>query len=414
MLTKDLLKFRRAGKGIKPQFIDAEDNTLLELAGELMQIYNVAAETQQSRGEIAETVEPLLTGSRDQKFVRGLNKLIIDRCEFSIHDNKDYASLRHDTFALAAKLFSESELPDDNALRAAVMSSDHELGGFVENGIYADLPDNERLTKFRTLFPKELLQRYNCSLVQALLIYSERLELKVVEPEPAKLRKMFKYLKFFRLLAMVETIKGTANGLKFTIDGPASLFENSRKYGLQLAIFFPAVCDLAKWHLKADIKLNNKDSRLNLNETAGLVSHYRNFSAYVPEEIVMFHRLFKQQVDDWLIVGDTPFIKPSGREVIFPDLSFQSQAGQLIHLELFHRWHSGPLLQRLEQLAEKSELPLIIGVDRSLYNKPEIKAQLDGNEVFEQRGFLFRDFPGVEKVRKVLSMQVLPKPAQGD
>ena len=408
MLTKDLLKFRRSGKGIKPQFIDTKENSLLELAAELMQVYNVAAENQQRRGEIAERVEPLLTGAQDQKFVRGLNKLILDRCEFSIHDDKDYAQLRHDTFALAAKLFNEAELPDDEALRAAVTVADHELGEFVTHGIYADLPDNERLTKFRSLFPQELLQRYNCSLVQSLLIYSERLELKVIEPEAAKLRKMFKYLKFFRLLAMVETIPRVKHGFKFTIDGPASLFENTRKYGLQLAIFFPAVCDLAKWHLKADIKLNNKDSRLNLNETAGLVSHYRNFSAYVPEEIVMFHRLFKQQVDDWQIVGDTPFIKPSGREVIFPDLSFQSTTGKIIHLELFHRWHSGPLLQRLEQLAEKTELPLIIGVDRSLYNKPEIKAQLNGNEIFEQRGFLFRDFPGVEKVRKLLNSILCP------
>ncbi|MCF6174417.1 MAG: DUF790 family protein [Victivallaceae bacterium] len=403
MLTKDLLKFRRAGKAIKPQFIDAEDKPLLDFAAELMEIYNVAAEKQQSRGEIAEIVEPLLTGARDQKFIRGLNKLILDRCEFSIHDSKDYASLRHDTFALAVKLFNKADLPDADALYAAVMRTDPDISKFVANGIYADLPDNERLTKFRTLFPKELLQRYNCSLVQSLLIYSERLELKVVEPEPAKLRKMFKYLKFFRLLAMVETIKGTVNGLKFTIDGPASLFENSRKYGLQLAIFFPAVCDLAKWQLKADIKLNNKVSSLNLNESTGLVSHYRNFSAYVPEEIVMFHRLFKQQVDDWLIVGDAPFIKPSGRDVIFPDLSFQSTAGKVIHLELFHRWHSGPLLQRLEQLAGKSDIPLIIGVDRALYNKPEIRLQLDGNKVFEQRGFLFRDFPGVDRVRKVLN-----------
>lgn len=405
MLTKDLLKFRRSDKGIKPLFIDSEDKQLLTLAEELIQVYATAAEKQQRRGEIAEIVEPLLTGAKDQKFIRGLNKLMLDRCEFSIHDNKDYVNLRHETFALAAKLFHANELPDDAALRAAVVSTTPELGEFIERGIYADLPDNERLTKFRSLLPRELLQRYNCSLVQSLLIYSEKLELKIVEPDPAKLRKMFKYLKFFRLLAMVETLPRIANGMKFTIDGPASLFENTRKYGLQLAIFFPAICDLSKWQLNADLKLNNKVSRLKLNESSGLVGHYRNFSAYVPEEIVMFHRLFKQKVDDWNIVGDTPFIKPSGREIIFPDLSFQSLSGQLIHLELFHRWHSRPLLQRLEQLAVQSDMPLIIGVDRALYNKSEIKLLLDGNDVFEQRGFLFRDFPGVERVRKLLNLQ---------
>jgi hypothetical protein len=54
-------------------------------------------------------------------------------------------------------------------------------------------------------------------------------------------------------------------------------------------------------------------------------------------------------------------------------------------------------------LAEKTALALIIGVDRALYNKPEIKSQLNDNDIFAQRGFLFRDFPGVEKVRKLLN-----------
>ncbi len=406
MLTKDLLRFRRSGKYIKPLFIAVDDDKLLRLAGELLQIYTAAEQQCQTRRQIADQIEPMLSGWPDQKLIRGLNKLILDRCDFSIHAAVDYGALRQQTLALAAKIFRESEnISEATALVAAVKEADPALDEFIRGGIYADLPENEVLMKLRRLYPQELLQRYNVALVQSLLLYSERLELLVTEPDAAKLRKMFKYLKFFRLLAQVtDDRSGGKYRLKIMIDGPAAILTNSRKYGLQLASFFPAVCDLRQWNMKSDIQLLSQPLRLNLSESAALVSHYRNFSAYVPEEIVMFHRLFKQQITDWEIIGDAPFIKPNGREVIFPDLSFRSASGLVVQLELFHRWHSTPLLQRLEQLQYGLNVPLLIGVDRALYRQPEIKQQLDCSEYFSRYGFLFRDFPGVARVYKLLQL----------
>lgn len=398
MLTKDMLKFRRNGERIKPVFVAVEDPALLELAGELLEVYRVSGEREALRSEIEDEIEPLLKSWKDARIANGFNKLIQDRCEFAVPELKDYAGLRTRVLERSAELLKQQSVAEPEALARMVAESDPELAAFMEQGIYADLPENEILTKFRDLFPRQLLERYNCGQVQALLLYSSKLDLKVSEPEAAKLRKMFKYLKFFRLLAKIESVPGEPDSLKITIDGPASLFDNTRKYGLQLAMFFPAICDLEQWRLKAEIKLQNRTYRLSLDQKSGLVSHYRNFSAYVPEEVAMFHRLFKQKSEDWTVTGETPFFKPKGREVIFPDLSFHHVDGADIHLELFHRWHSGQLFQRLEHFAENPELPLIIGVDRALYNKPEIKERLDANEFFSESGFLFRDFPGVDRV----------------
>jgi predicted nuclease of restriction endonuclease-like RecB superfamily len=187
-----------------------------------------------------------------------------------------------------------------------------------------------------------------------------------------------------------------------TIDGPASLFENTNKYGLQLASFFPAIPDLEKWSLSSMIKLNNKHFVLKVDQKSGLVSHYRNFSSYVPEEIKMFHNQFKEKQDVWEIVGNTPFMHSEAGEMIFPDLSFQNEEGKVYHLELFHRWHMGPLIRRLEESEDPTFDNLIIGVDRSLINKGGLKETLEASPWFQERGFLFRDFPGVTTVERKL------------
>jgi predicted nuclease of restriction endonuclease-like RecB superfamily len=406
MLTKDLLKFRRRGDYIKPVFIGTVDPMLLELAEKLLAVYSFEQDSGgMTRGEISELVEPVLKSVSDPKISRGLNKLIQDRCIFEQPAEYDYAEMRRQVFRRSAELLKQHT--EFETYRETILN-DPENGDFVRQDIFADLPENEHLVKLKPMFPRELLERYNCAQVQSLLIYADEMEIKVADDRQAEMRRLFKYLKFFRLLADIEQLKPSSSEkgflkMRLSVSGPASLLENTRKYGLQLASFFPAVCAMRKWSLKADVKLKDKRYRLILDESSGLVSHYRNFSAYVPEEIAMFHRLFKQKVEDWKIVGDTPFIKGQGQEIIFPDLSFCDSAGQVMHLELFHRWHYGSLLKRLEFCEKNMDLPLLLGVDRSLLNNAELKTLLDAHPYFSERGFLFRDFPGVDRVHKMLS-----------
>lgn len=393
MLTKDLIKFRKQGKYIRPSFIAADDAVLLRIAEDLLTVYNGREENRSlTRGEIEELVEPVLKSHRDLKLTRGLNKLILDRCEFSQAEDFDYPAERRKIFFKAAGLLQRGAGDYDDYYREITNGSE-----FAKHDIFADLPENETLTSFRSLFPRQLLERYNCAQVQGLLFNASEIEVKVSSPDPAELRKLFKYLKFFRLLAEIKQVKSPAGqkddiAMSLKISGPASIFENSRKYGLQIAVFFPAVCALTKWQLKADIKLNSKIYRLNLDESSGLVSHYRNFSAYIPEEIIMFHRLFKEKVKEWQISGETPFIKADKQEIIFPDLNFRNKAGETVHLELFHRWHRGALLSRLEFCEANPELPLLLGVDRALL-KGDLPKILESSAYFQKKVSSFETSP---------------------
>lgn len=408
MLTKDLLRFRLMNNAIKPAFLNTGDQALLELAAAIIDVYQKGAG--QTRGELEEASSQITGTHRDLKLSRGLDKIALDRCEFAACADADYPTLRKAVFAKTFSLLRSGTFESPEALRKAIFAGSAEELAFLKNGLYADLPDNERLVSMKKLFPKELLERYNCSLAQSLLLYCSRIDATIAEPDPSKMRRLFKYLKFFRLLAKIscEDAKGKEgsemepNKMTLAIDGPASIFESSNKYGLQLASFLPALIQVSEWAIDCEVKMRDRKLRLRLDQSSGLVSHYSNFGAYVPEEVSMFHKLFKEKVEKWHIAGGSPFIRTGDGDLVFPDFSFEGPKGERVHLELFHKWHATQLPARLELCARHPKLNIILGVDRSLLSDASLKAALESSAYFERAGFLFRDFPGVETTRGVL------------
>lgn len=402
MLTRELLRFRRKG-GFLPAFINPAEPKLMELAAELTEVYEGAAAARMRRAELEELTGALLKGARDPRLAAGLDKLIQDRCSFDPVRSVDYPAERRKLFGAAARSLTASG-GDLDTYREALLAEEG-TADFLASDIYGDLPDNERLSGWRALYPAELLNRYNVALVQGLLIYAENLDATVSDSNPAELRRLFKYLRFFRLLAEISRSKGEGKDGPVTlrISGPFALFANTRKYAVQLATFFPALVNLEKWSISAKIRLEGVQGELRLDESSGLVSHYRNFSSYVPEEIRMFHKLFKEQSEDWKIVGESPFLDGGGQEIVFPDLSFRRGSdGRTVHLELFHRWHRGQLDRRLALLERKPGMQLILGVDRALADDAAWRMLEAEHPALADRLFRFRDFPGVDRVRRVL------------
>lgn len=414
MLTKNLLRYRRVSGAIKPQFVETDSEMLLNLATSLIEIYN--SDLEPSKAQIEEQVMTLVNSAQDITMAKGLNKILLDRTSFNTAATADLAKIRTEAFKLSFDFINQLK----NTPREKVTS--HDLKNYVHSKLvetppetlYADLPEFEILTKLKKTYPRELLERYNMSLVQSLLLSASSITLRIRETDVGKLRKLFKYLKFFQLLASIELVDKTQKSfnslnstkanvtLKITIDGPLSLFENTNKYGLRLASFFPAVADMTQWALKTNLKINGKDYKLNIDQKSELKCHYKNFSSYVPEEVKIFHQVFTQKAQAWKVGGETPFIRLKGQEVLFPDLCFQNVNGTTVYLELFHRWHHWQLKQHLEFIVKRTDM--IIGIDRALYKKEEIKVLIE--EVVgknSERLFLFNSFPTYTTVVKALN-----------
>jgi len=405
MLTKDLLRFKTSGGYAKPSFIKTDDPRLLSLAERLIALFENSVGS--IREELDEQLDHLTAAYNDMKLARGLVKILLDRAEFSGCGEQDYPAARHALFLRSAALLGSEQCPDDPAEYRARLMADEPV---LTNGVYPDLPENERLTAVKKTFPKELLERYNMALAQSLMLYSDGLDCQVCAEDQGALRRLLKYLKFFRLLFRAELVppkkKGDPPMIRLQIDGPASILDNSTRYGLQLASFFPAVCTMRLWQVSCGLKLRTRSLRLRLDESSRLVCHYTNFGAYIPEEFRMFQEYFNQTPDRaWTMIPRESYLKLEGNLLTFPDFRFRSDSGTEIDVELFHQWHKTPLKERLDYLEQHPETPLILGVDRVC-----LKADEELKERFLARpgNFLFSSFPGVENVIKALNKKEQP------
>ena len=413
MLTKPLIAANCRQGLLHPFFVKTDAPGPLQLAAQLLDTYREAARLHQSATELEELASTIVNAYANRRFALALKKLLDERSTFSSLAEIDFPKLRAEALEHSARLIqSETTLPNvDNWLKT--LHDELPANQLLATGnLYADLPENDCLLEFKYLNPTQLLNRYNLALVQAILLNAKSLDIHVETQDAPRLRRLFKYLRFFQLLATVESDDAEATAsdclrMHLVVDGPAAILDQSRRYGLQLAACFPAICALERWTMDAEVTWKNTPNvRLHLDQDSRLECPYHNFAAYVPDEIRLFHAHFQETTPDWKMIGTTPFLHGEGREIIFPDFTFQHTSEKLVHLEIFNHWHANGLLPRLAWLEKHPTTPLILAVARELTKNPEIQDALESSEWFAQFGFLYRDYPTCERTRRTLEKRL--------
>ncbi len=418
MLNRPLISATCRQGVIHPGFVKTTLPAPLELATQLIEAYRAASAEHQTSAELNDFTSSLIDGAANRRLALALRKLLDERSTFSTLSDLDFPTLRAEALAQSARLLQgDDPLPMVEAWNDTIRQTTPDNPLLQDGRLYADLPENDCLLEFKDLTAPQLLNRYNLALVQGILLGARHLDIRVATADAPRLRRLFKYLRFFQLLATIETEDSSQDDnllrMHLIVDGPASILDQSKRYGLQLAAFFPAVCSVERWSIEAEVSWKNHSRvLLRLNQDSRLECPYHNFAAYVPDEIRLFHQHFQDTVTEWKIVGNTPFLRGEGREVIFPDLSFQHQDGALVHLELFNRWHANGLPQRLDWLESHPDTPLILGVDRTLLRNAELNERLENSPWFAQFGFLYREYPTCERTRKALQNKIAD--ARGD
>ncbi len=399
MLSLDLIPFRKERRKVLPLLVPPDDREHLAIAAALLELYQEAARTAVPRGELETLSNSIAAGSGDSAFAAALNALLLQRSRFSVaEEGTDYAVRRRELFLRSfASLGAADADFSPEVHRTTVLNAP----SGADFDLYGDLPELEQLTVPPSGSPEEWLERYNLALVQGLAANATELVVTTDESDPAKLRKVLKYMKFFRLLVLLE--KTGDGGLQFSISGPYALFEANRKYAVALASALPALLALSRWTLSAEIRLKRGTGHLTVDQNAPLGGGYRGFSSYVPEEIRLFHQEFAAKGKGWKIVGGAPFLDGGKQQLILPDFSFQREDdGVTLHLELFHRWHAAQLEERLALLERRPELPLLLGIDRSIAGDEAFRSILERYPNCASRIYRFRDFPGVANTLKLL------------
>ena len=408
MLTKDLLRYKIQKGQIYPEFVKPTDRQLLAIAEQLIAVFEASPDTQ--RATLLESSKHIIDSTPGTPIIkRGLEKLLLDRTEFDTEPNEELIAFRQKLFTETSRLLSQEHFEDytDYQGKVSQIMADESSTEEVELSakLYADLPSCQPVLTFNTLSAERLLHRYNAAQVQGLLLHCDTLTLKLADSMTAELRQLFKYLRFNQLLSTIRKERTDGKEIyQITVDGPLNLFYKTKRYGMNLANFFIAVLHQPKWELTAEIQFrNNRRSQLSLDESCGIKPISQQFLAYIPEDIQLFQAMLKIKPMIGRSVPEASSCLYRAISIAFPDYHLVHKSGVETAIELFHPWHQGHLIARLNTLADQTDVSLILGVSKELEKNALIAEALESSEYFSQFGFTFRDVPTMRALLPILN-----------
>ncbi|MFQ3618810.1 MAG: DUF790 family protein [Cyanobacteriota bacterium] len=382
MLPSDLLIHRPRGESLEPKRLALNEPNRAIATDLIDQFQQHVGKTQ---GELDSQLREMEGEETDFKVKRGLAHLLKSEAfsTFEIVSPLEPGQLRERVFALAAQRLPSPQATEQTLQTlAAQLSTELEREVFPEHiraGLYADLSENRILTRFEPPTPDALLHRYNLSQVQGVFYKASHLVLTAHRNDPGEYKLLFRYLKLFGLMAYIE---GDADhGFTITIDGPASLFGNSTRYGTDIAKLLPALLHVTKWSLKAELQWRDtytgdvKPRRFALDSDCGLVSHYPPGKPYDSMLESAFAERWEALNTDWRLEREVDLIPIPG-SVMIPDFRLVHPDGRSVLLEIVGYWRPEYLRKKFSQVRQSGCENLILAISERLnLEKAGVKPQ---------------------------------------
>jgi uncharacterized protein len=369
MLTGDLVRVRIAKQRVAPLYIDREARRWLEAAESLLLLFREGIGM--TRGEIEGEIDALFGGGgKATQVYRGLAKILEDRAEFEVVADVPPDVIREKVFTAAADYRRQLKSSMTGPVQRDAFRRDEILSAVarelniepdaVATSLFADLRDENRLLSFTDMSAQWLIDRYNVGLAQAVLLRSVLVKVEVRNERPTRYRQLFRRLKFHRLLYKVEG--SMRDGYVFHMDGPLSLFSATTKYGLQIALFLPALLHCSDFRLEAELRWGPKREPRSflLEPRDGLVSHQSDTGTYTPVELKAFVERFRQVAPDWGISDCTDVIELGREGVWVPDYRLvHTPTGNDVFFEVVGFWKRSSL-ERLTRLLPRYGPPRFV------------------------------------------------------
>ena len=327
-----------------------------------------------TQGTLDRTLLEFEGDSPDFRIKRGLAHLVKNAfCTFEIVSPLEPPMLRQRVFAKAAESVPSSQ-ETEKTLATIADSLGRELKREilpvqVREGLYADLPENRILTQLDPLEPEALIHRYNLAQVQGIFYRATHITLNAHRNVPGEYKLLFRYLKLFQLMAYIE---GDADhGFTITVDGPASLFKVSTRYGLAIAKLLPALLHVTRWSLHATLQTRDfytgapKTGRYSLNSNCDLVSHYPPGKPYDSMLEESFAKRWDKLKTEWVLEREVDLIPIPG-SVMIPDFRLVHPDGRVFLLEIVGYWRPEYLQKKFAQVRKSDCDNLILAVSERL------------------------------------------------
>jgi predicted nuclease of restriction endonuclease-like RecB superfamily len=327
----------------------------------------------QAQGDLNRQLQDLEGEDTNYRIRRGLAHLLRNHfATFEQVSPLEPEELRQRIFALSAQT---APSPDRSQHLYALLSQqlsqelDREVSvDEVRQGLYADLLENRILTEFDAPEPDALLHRYNLSQTQGVFYKASDLVMHLYRNDPGEYKLMFRYLKLFRLMTYIE---GDADqGFTITIDGPASLFKPSTRYGVDIAKLIPAILHVSRWRLTATLQIKDpysqqvRSRQFTLDSDCGLVTHYppgKPYDSMIEESFVSRW----PANSPWKLEREVDLIPLPG-SVMIPDFRLVHTDGREYLLEIVGYWRPEYLRKKFAQVRQSDRTTLILAISERL------------------------------------------------
>jgi len=408
VLTANLARSRTTDETVTPLFIDPDEERYRETARDLIRLFQ--EHLGEPKGDLEDAIDELTVADTDYKIVQGLAKLLQDECEFEMVAPAEPREIRRRLFEKANERYPivrQPTLGEDTQKLEVYSAVADELGLSLEacyRGMYADLEDNKRLVRIGTRIAEQyagengastsstaltgssegdyehtdltvdwLLTRYNLALAQAVLYDATEMRIRVWD----HFGTVFSYVKLFGLMHRIypidadgERVASTdlAAGYEAVLDGPASLFSQSRKYGIRMANFLPALPLCDRWEMHAEILVDETTSetrQFTLDHTEGLQSHYSAGERFDSDVERTLAQKWERANTEWELVREDD-VFDLGAEVMIPDFAIEHPDGRRAILEIVGFWTPEYLDAKLAKIREVEAENFVLAVSERL------------------------------------------------
>lgn len=343
----------------------------LRYADRMLHVYRVGEG--KTRRQLHRAVHDVFSREADcpTRRIDAFCKLLDDVSTYEKDRGGKAAELRRRVFRLAAAkhpLVSQADglfETDEQQVKSDIARQLGRSWEAIDRELFADVIDFHRLQRFDGYAEaRALLARYNVAQVQAALYGAESMTVRA----RADFKTILRYAKLARLM---HTITRTGDGqYQLRFDGPASALRGTRRYGVAMARFLPALIACRDWRMHAVISgRGGWKLRLELTSEDGLASHLPSpdeFDSSVEESFA--EKWGQDRREGWLLDREGEILHRN-QKVFVPDFVFRHQDGCTILMEIIGYWTPEYLEAKVATLRLFEDARVLLAASESLSDK---------------------------------------------
>lgn len=366
MLTKDLSIVRYEDRNVFPdRLVKNKHQHYILYAQRMIDIYKNGLG--KMRKELHAQVRNLFESEYDcpPKRIDAFCKLLDEAGTFDLAKGKKAPDLRIKLFRIASQFHPLVRTKDrlfehpEDEVKKHIADEFKKKWEDIESEMFADVIDFHRLKSFNGFEdPGDLLSRYNIAQIQAALFPAVRLRIRIGED----FKTVLTYAKLARLMHTIEFI-GNGN-YRVILDGPASVLRNTKRYGVNMAKFIPALVACTDWDLDADIATRRKGfmRRLRLSSKEKLRSHLPSPKEFDSSyESSFAEKWGDERREGWKLIREGGVLH-RGQKVFVPDFLLEHEDGRKVYLEIVGFWTPQYLKAKIEVLQLFKEHPILVAI----------------------------------------------------